>query len=617
MISKQPKQYILGINLPLKSRCHESGVALIDEEGEILFAQNEERLSRKKQDGDFPELSIKAMLDYTGVAPQEIKYVVVPTLNFWGKVWRFLEYLWRERRARIFVPKTYLKIFRILARGGRLRISKPRVNQEQEGPAPIRGAASGFVMRYHWKDFIKKNFPRAKIVFCDHHLAHAASAYFTSPWKDCLILTVDGAGNLLTSIVAEGRDGQIKIIDKTFLPHSAGTFWGSITKTCGFKSGTRHGGKVTGLAAYGKPEKLIEKMRQVIWVKGLRFRVKEEVFFDPLQLVPSWASYEPDRMKKFLGEATREEIAAAAQKRLEEVVLKLVKNARKAVPFDKAVLAGGTFANVLVNQKILELPEIKDVYVCPAMSDGGLALGAALYCLAELRQRSGQKFMPKALKSIFLGPSYSEAEIESYLKNVGAKYQKAESLAKSLGKLLHQGKIIALFNGRMEYGPRALGNRSILYAAADPKVNEWLNQRLRRSEFMPFAPVTLFEHIKGCYVGIADEPLAAKYMTITYQCTDGMKQQAPACVHLDGTARPQIIKKEDNPLYYEILLEYYQLSQVPTLINTSFNMHEEPIVCTPHDALRAFLMAELDYLALGPFLLSFQENHHLISKLLA
>src|SRR3989344_6839 len=517
----EKKQYILGINLPLQARCHESGVALIDMDGNVLFAVNEERLSHKKLDGDFPVLSIKSLFEYTGVEPEEIKYVAVPTLNLWQKALRFAEFMWRERRARIFSLSTYRTIWRTLFGGKKPKDYKLNVDQEQET----------FTLKYFWRDFLKDNFPQAKTVLVDHHLSHAAGAYFTSPWPDALVITADGAGNLLSSIVATGSNGKIKILDKTFLPHSPGSFWGSITKACGFLSGTRHGGKVTGLAAAGDPAKLIDKMREAIWVEDLRFKVREDLFFDSRKLVPSWGSYEPARMKAHLGEPSREDIAAAAQQRLDEVITEVVRNARKQVKFDKVVLAGGVFANVLTNQKVLELPGVSDVYVFPAMSDGGLALGAALY------------------------------------------------------------------------------------APKDPAVNDWLNKRLRRSEFMPFAPVTLLEKIQECYVGITSDPVAAKYMTITYQCTPSMKQSAPACVHLDGTARPQTIRREDNPCYYDILAEYHKLSGIPTIINTSYNMHEEPIVCTPEDAVRAFADSGIDYLVMENYLLAISENENLRSRL--
>src|SRR3989338_1277548 len=596
----EKKQYILGINLPLQARCHESGVALIDMDGNVLFAVNEERLSHKKLDGDFPVLSIKSLFEYAGVEPEEIKYVAVPTLNLWQKALRFAEFMWRERRARIFSLSTYRTICRTLFGGKKPKDYKLNVDQEQET----------FTLIYFWRDFLKDNFPQAKTVLVDHHLSHAAGAYFTSPWPDALVITADGAGNLLSSIVATGSNGKIKILDKTFLPHSPGSFWGSITKACGFLSGTRHGGKVTGLAAAGDPAKLIDKMREAIWVGDLRFKVREDLFFDSRKLVPSWGSYEPARMKAHLGEASREDIAAAAQQRLDEVITEVVRNARKQVKFDKVVLAGGVFANVLTNQKVLELPGVSDVYVFPAMSDGGLALGAALYALSRQKQ-----LLPKPLKTAYLGPDYSGVQIENYLTKIGAHYTKMTEAAKQVASLINDNKVVALYQGRMEYGPRALGNRSILYAPKDPAVNDWLNKRLRRSEFMPFAPVTLLEKIQECYVGITSDPVAAKYMTITYQCTPSMKQSAPACVHLDGKARPQTIKREDNPCYYDILAEYHKLSGIPTIINTSYNMHEEPIVCTPEDAVRAFADSGIDYLVMENYLLAISENENLRSRL--
>jgi carbamoyltransferase len=472
----------------------------------------------------------------------------------------------------------------------------------------INKELENITIRYYYKDFIKKNFPKAEIIEVDHHLSHAAGAYFKSPWEHALILTVDGAGNFLSSIVAEGREGKIEIKDKSYIPNSLGTFWGSITKVCGFKSGTRHGGKVTGLAARGNPDLLIDKMRKIIWCEGLRIRSKQEYFFDSDVLVPDWGSYDPKLLKEYLGEASREDIAAAAQKRLEEVTVEIVRNARKIIRSDKIVMAGGVFANVLLNQKILEMPEIDDIFVFPAMSDGGLALGAALYHLSSLKSAQGDRLSSEPLGMVYFGPDYSGEDIEKELKESKLGYKKMDEPAKTVAKLIHENKIVAFYHGRMEYGPRALGARSIMYAAIEPSVNDWLNKRLRRSEFMPFAPVTMLENIKENYKGIKADPLAAKYMTVTYDCTDIMKKNSPACVHVDGTARPQVIKRQDNEYYYDIVSEYYRLSGIPTVINTSFNMHEEPIVESPADAIRAFLDAELDYLVMEEYLVGFEEN---------
>jgi carbamoyltransferase len=575
-------KYIVGLNLPLRDPCHESGVALLDENGRILYAASEERFSRKKLDGEFPEKSVESMFSFTHINPEDVSIVAIPSLQPVKKIFRFMEFMFRERFDRFLNPKTIISLGRIV----KGRMKKPNIASDNKKTSASTEQERS-VLKYYFEDFIKKYFPNAKIVWVEHHIAHAASAYYTSPWKDALIATFDGAGNMISSLIAKGENGKISVVAKSFIPHSLGSFWGSVTRICGFKSGTRHGGKVTGLAAYGNPEKLIDKMRQAIWAEGMQIKSKENLFFNPNILVPDWGSYEPERLKNFLGEATREDISAAAQLRLEEVAADVIKAARKNIPYGKVVLAGGVCANVKMNQRILELPEVEDIYIHPAMSDGGLALGSALFALAEQKESNGEKLMPKRFD---------------------IKYKRMDEPAKETAAFVHGGGVVGFYNGRMEYGPRALGNRSILYAPKDPEVNNWLNKRLNRSEFMPFAPVTLIEKIKENYLNIDSNPIAARYMTVTYNCTDRMKKDAPACVHIDGTARPQVISRDRNQYYYDIVSEYEKLSGIPTLINTSFNMHEEPIVCSPEDALRAFLDSGIDYLVMGPFVMRIEEN---------
>jgi carbamoyltransferase len=308
-----------------------------------------------------------------------------------------------------------------------------------------------------------------------------------------------------------------------------------------------------------------------------------------------------DKWEKLLEGYSREGIAATAQRRLEEVMTKLVRNAVKATGQHKVAVAGGVFANVKLNQRINELEEVDDIYVFPEMSDGGLALGSALMALSRTK-----RIEPFRLRDVYFGPEFTNRQIEEELRKSGLNYEgfSQDALEERVAKLLTQGKVIARFDGRMEYGPRALGNRSILYHAEDPTVNDWLNKMLKRTEFMPFAPVTLKEHAQKCYKGIKEDQYTAKFMTITFDCTDWMKKVSPAVVHVDGTARPQIITEEENPSYYRILKCYYEKTGIPTIVNTSFNMHEEPIVCSPKDAIRAFKMGHLDYMAIGNFMVS-------------
>jgi carbamoyltransferase len=239
---------------------------------------------------------------------------------------------------------------------------------------------------------------------------------------------------------------------------------------------------------------------------------------------------------------------------------------------------------------------IDGIFIHPNMGDGGCGTGAALLEFA------GSPATRERLPNVYLGPEYSPAEIAEALARAQLPFTEYAPIEPKIAALLAAGKVVARFDGRMEYGPRALGHRSILYHAKEPAVNQWLNQRLGRTEFMPFAPATLYEHRKACYLNVEGADYAAEFMTITFDCTPEMKRDCPAAVHVDGTARPQLVRAETSPGFHRILTEYHRLTGVPSVINTSFNMHEEPIVCTPDDAVRAFLQGNLDYLAIGSFL---------------
>ena len=246
------------------------------------------------------------------------------------------------------------------------------------------------------------------------------------------------------------------------------------------------------------------------------------------------------------------------------------------------------------------MKSVRSLFVHPGMGDEGLALGAA-FALASARSET--TISPGKLSDVYFGPEYGEGETQAAIAQEGLEAGYVPDIEKKVAELISQGQVVARFAGRMEYGPRALGNRSILYGATDPKVNDWLNQRLKRSEFMPFAPVTLEQYADQCYENLEGARYASKFMTVTFDCTAWMKERCPAVVHVDGTARPQLINRETNPSYYRIVDEYRKITGLPSVINTSFNMHEEPIVCSPRDAIRGFLDGGLDYLAIGNFLL--------------
>ena len=393
-------------------------------------------------------------------------------------------------------------------------------------------------------------------------------------------MTCDGVGALKSSIVAVGRGSQIETIARTFYPNSPGEFWEVITTICGFHH-MKHGGKITGLAAHGDADApCYVVLRDVMRAEGLTIRT----------------SIDPVALSNALKGAKREDIAAAAQRRLIEVVVEVVRNGLGRTKIRKLALAGGVFGNVRLNQALAELPQVDEIFVCPPMGDEGLGLGAALWTAGA---RYGAK--PARVPNMYYGPEYSGADMRQALDAHGLVSTEMDdvSLAHCVAERIATGKVVAVCRGRLELGPRALGHRTIMYHTVDASVNEWLNKRLDRTEFMPFAPVTLAEHADRCYASLDKCRYAAEFMTITSDCSAEMRRQSPAVVHIDGTARPQLIRRDIDAFYYDVVHAYHARTGIPSLVNTSFNMHEEPIVCTPDDAVRAYLRGHLDCLVLG------------------
>jgi carbamoyltransferase len=285
---------------------------------------------------------------------------------------------------------------------------------------------------------------------------------------------------------------------------------------------------------------------------------------------------------------------------LEEIGIAFVRHWLRSTGMTNLCLAGGVFSNVRLNQGLVEIPEVSQISVHPAMDDSGLSVGAALQSHA---QQSGGRLAPVRLPNAYLGPEFSNAEIAAALAEAGLMSSREGRIQEAISERLAAGAVVARFHGRMEYGPRALGNRSLLYQPTDPSVNDWLNERLQRTEFMPFAPATLAEQADDCYEQLEGARDAARFMTITLDCTVKMRDACPGVVHVDGTARPQLVDADTSPDFHAILSAYHARTGLPALINTSFNLHEEPIVCTPGDAIRAFLQGRIDYLAIGDHLI--------------
>lgn len=294
---------------------------------------------------------------------------------------------------------------------------------------------------------------------------------------------------------------------------------------------------------------------------------------------------------------TPAQLAAAFQQVLEEVLTAYVRHHVQRSGLPKLVLAGGVFANVKLNQRLAQIREVDEVFVFPAMADVGLCWGAGAF-----EATRNHPFDPEAVRSVYWGPEYTDNEIETALQRFDVTYRRLDDVPRAVGDLLARGHLVSRFGGRMEFGPRALGNRSILFHGRDKSVNDWLNRLLNRTEFMPFAPVTLAEHADDCYQDLDTGRKTAFFMTITFDCKQKMMSDCPAAVHIDGTARPQLIDEERNPTYYGILRRFFELTGSPSLINTSFNMHEEPIIRTPEEAVESVKQAGLDVLAIGPYM---------------
>ena len=429
-----------------------------------------------------------------------------------------------------------------------------------------------------------------KLFYVNHHQAHAASAYFTSGFDECLVISMDALGSGASGGVylATPETGP-KLVYEVAFPNSLATFYQRLTAALGFKP-DRHEGKILGLAAFGNSSLDCYKK-----VRGRFITKPGKIFFkDPMN-----PFFELQMAKKY----KREDCAAVYQRVLEEIICEFVEYYSKKYQQRNIALAGGLFANVKVNQRIAELPGVKEVFIHPGMGDVGVGTGAALQVAYE-----SEKIRPYYLEDVYLGPSYTDTEIEKELRKHSLKYSHCKGIEKRIAELLAEGKIIGRFDGRMEYGPRALGSRSILVQATDASINLSLNKKLRRTEFMPFAPVVLMEDAEKCFINVNKAKHAAIFMTITFDCTDFMKEKMPAAVHVDGTARPQLVTRELNKSYYDIVNEYKKITGIPGVVNTSFNMHEEPIVCSLYDAIRGFLDAPLNYLAIGNFLVSYDEN---------
>jgi carbamoyltransferase len=543
---------------------HDSGAAIVID-GRLVSAVNQERVDRIKQSGAFPWGAMDEALRIAGVVEREVDLIVFGTAFTPSAVLRAAPAKHHEARSKGQFSR-WLHAYIIYQSG--LKAS---------GLHTLEIDACRHILTRRLK---ARPFVRASVQMMDHHQAHAEGAYRTQVHPRCLVLTVDAMGDGTTATASLGHEGALDLLWRQSGLAAINTFYSRITERLGFTP-IRHEGKITGLAAYTPaPPALLEHFRQRVRFVGPGFSRS-----------PVASPERPDdAFWGIIDRYSREEVSAAAQQILEEAVVPFVAHWIHQTGVDHVAVAGGVFANVKLNQRIAALPELQSLWVIPHMGDGGLAAGAALGAV-EAR--------PARLPHAYWGPSFSEKECKKALATAGIKRHAPKDPIAKVAKLLAKGKVIGRFNGAMEWGPRALGNRSILARPHDPSINDWLNERLSRSEFMPFAPVVRAEDVDRYFLHSDKALNAARFMTVCFETTAEFKEQCPAAVHVDGTARPQLVDAQTNPTLHALLGSVGELTGTPVLINTSFNTHEEPIVCTPGDAIRAFQAARLDALWLG------------------
>jgi len=356
-----------------------------------------------------------------------------------------------------------------------------------------------------------------------------------------------------------------------------------------------------GLAARGNYKKTVEVFNK---------RLTYDPRFNEFKYYGKYFTQELKELEIKLKDFSLEDIAAGLQKFTEEIVIKYIKNIINKFNLNQLnlSLAGGIFANVLLNQKIGELNNVKEIFIHPHMGDGGLALGSAYALLNKYMLKNHSKFENNKINDVYFGKKFNESSIINSIKINNLNYEKIDNIENIISKKLSEGKVVARFKGSMEYGPRALGNRSILYQPNDMSANDWLNKNLKRTEYMPFAPIIMEEYVDDYFEINEKIKFASNFMTITCDTKKLCKEKAKGIVHIDGTARPQIVSKKTNPSLHKVLKYYYEFTGLPLLVNTSFNIHEEPIVNSPEEAILTCKQGKFDFLAVENILIDTKKN---------
>jgi carbamoyltransferase len=571
---------ILGLNM-----FHADASAAIVVDGEVKFAVAEERLNRHKHFGGFPALAVKACLDAAGARISDVEHVAVgqdSDANLAKKV-----------QYALSNPAKILNLIRL--------------RQRKEAMRDVRSLLAKVLD----VDSAQLRFQEHHL---EHHIAHIASAYYCSPWEKAAGFSYDGSGDFVSTMMARCEGNEIEVLERVFLPHSLGSLY---TMICEFIGYSKYGdeGKVMGLAPYGK-ETYCDEISKIVSPKNGGFQL-DLGYFKPLgsnqgmQVLPDGtvrlARHFSDRMEKQFGEqrkpnaeiAQRDmDLAFAVQHRFEEIVFHLLNGLHATVPIDLLAMAGGCALNSVANGKIFDRTPFRRTYIQPAAGDEGLAIGAALHTYHSVLKQPRRH----ELKSSYLGPEFSESRIQSALQSAGLRYRKLErgALLDETAEQIAAGNVVGWFQGRMEWGPRALGNRSIVAHPGLPNMKDVLNARIKHREwFRPFAPSIMADHQHEYFEH--DHP--SPFMLHVYKIRPEKRKELCAVNHVDDTGRLQTVTREENPMYYDLIAAFHRKTGIPVILNTSFN-ENEPIVCTPEEAIDCFQRTRMDVLAIGPFLVA-------------
>lgn len=595
--------YVLGIS----AYYHDSAAALLHD-GQIVAAAQEERFTRKKHDAGFPKNALDYCLQEAGIALGDVDYVA-----FYDKPFLKFERLLETYVA--FAPRGFESF----------RMAVPVWLREKLFLKDLlRKALKEFAPDYDWENRLR---------FSEHHLSHAASAFFPSPYEEAAVLTMDGVGEWATTSLAIGRGNRLEVVKEIHFPHSLGLLYSAFTYYTGFKVNSGEY-KVMGLAPYGEPIYVQQIFDHLVDLKeDGSFRLDQSYFNYCTGLTMTSPKFHdlfgsPPRQANELLTQRHMDLAASLQAATELIVLRLTRAIRQETGIGNLCLAGGVALNCVANGKVLRDGQFDNIWIQPAAGDAGGALGAALAVhhihLGHARSADGRDKMSGS----YLGPAFEQTDIERRLSAVGAKFGVLgdADLYQAGATALAEGKALGWFQGRMEFGPRALGGRSVLGDARSPAMQSVLNLKVKyRESFRPFAPSVLRDDVAEWFELDGDSPymlLVAdvvknrrRAMTEAEQALFGIEKlnvprsEIPAVTHVDYSARIQTVHAETNPRYFALISAFKQQTGCPVIVNTSFNVRGEPIVCTPEDAFRCFMGTEIEALAVGNCFLKKEEQN--------